>query len=154
MNDKSNLNLTPMMKQYMELKKEYPEHILLFRLGDFYEMFFDDAIKASKILGIVLTKRDCGNGNKAPMCGIPHHVSEEYIEKIIKSGNKVAIAEQLENPKEVKGLVKRGIIDVVTPGSNLFNRSSNNNFLMSIIFNNDELEIAYTDISTGKFYIQ
>ena len=107
-------NLTPMMKQYITIKEKYPDTILFFRLGDFYEMFFDDAIVASKELEIALTQRDCGGDKKAPMCGIPHHVSDSYISKLVEKGYKVAICEQLEDPSVAKGLVKRDVIRIVT----------------------------------------
>ena len=105
---------TPMIKQYKEIKEQNKDCILFFRLGDFYEMFFDDALIASKELEIVLTQRDCGENKKCPMCGIPYHVSDVYINKLVSKGYKVAICEQLEDPKLVKGLVKRGIIKIYT----------------------------------------
>ena len=109
--------LSPMMKQYFEIKKDYGDTILMFRLGDFYEMFFDDAIKASKELEITLTGKDCGLSERAPMCGVPFHAAESYIETLVKKGYKVAICEQLEDPKAVKGIVKRDVIKVITPGT-------------------------------------
>ncbi|GAI92726.1 unnamed protein product, partial [marine sediment metagenome] len=113
-----NMNqLTPMLKQYLGIKGEYPDTILFFRMGDFYEMFFDDARTASKILGITLTSRGTFNGAKAPMCGIPHHALKSYIMKLVNGGWKVAICEQTEDPKSSKGIVKREVIRVVTPGS-------------------------------------
>src|SRR5690606_25461703 len=110
-------NLTPMMKQYKEIKEKYKDCILFFRLGDFYEMFFDDAIIASRELEIALTHRDAGGDQKAPMCGVPHHVSEVYISKLVEKGYKVAICEQLEDPSLAKGLVERDVIRIVTPGT-------------------------------------
>ena len=107
-------NLTPMMKQYKEVKEKYRDAILFFRLGDFYEMFFDDAIIASKELEIALTQRDAGGDKKAPMCGVPYHVADVYIAKLVERGYKVAICEQLEDPSKAKGLVKRDVIRVVT----------------------------------------
>ncbi|MEG1293932.1 MAG: DNA mismatch repair protein MutS, partial [Clostridium sp.] len=106
-----------MMTHYMETKKQYPDCILFYRLGDFYEMFFDDAVTASKVLEITLTGKDCGLEERAPMCGIPYHAVEGYLDKLVKQGFKVAIAEQVEDPKLAKGLVKREVIRVVTPGT-------------------------------------
>ena len=111
--------LTPMMKQYMEIKKKCPDTILMFRLGDFYEMFFEDAIIASRELEITLTGKACGMEEKAPMCGVPHHAAEIYISRLIAKGYKVAICEQLEDPKETKGMVKRDVVQVITKGTRL-----------------------------------
>ena len=108
---------SPMMKHYLEIKEEYNDCIIFYRLGDFYEMFFDDAITASRELEITLTGKDCGQAERAPMAGIPHHAAEVYAEKLIEKGYKVAICEQLEDPKEAKGIVKRDVIRVVTPGT-------------------------------------
>ncbi len=147
--------LTPMMQQYMELKKQYSDCILLFRLGDFYEMFFEDALTASRELEITLTGRDCGQKERAPMCGVPHHSAEGYINKLIEKGYKVAIGEQVEDPKEVKGIVKRDVVRVVTPGTNLNTGSleaDRNNFLMSVYRNIANYGISYVDITTGAFY--
>ena len=110
-------NFTPMMKQYYEIKNKYSDCIVFYRLGDFYEMFFEDAILVSKILDLALTKRDCGNNKKAPMCGIPHHVVNQYLYKLVSNGHKVAICEQVEDPKLVKGIVKREVIKIVSPGT-------------------------------------
>ncbi|OXZ41113.1 DNA mismatch repair protein MutS [Finegoldia magna] len=143
---------TPMIKQYKEIKEQNKDCILFFRLGDFYEMFFDDALIASKELEIVLTQRDCGENKKCPMCGIPYHVSDVYINKLVSKGYKVAICEQLEDPKLVKGLVKRGIIKIYTPATVIENENSdtgNFNYLMSISKKSNEVAISYIDISTG-----
>ena len=110
-------NLTPMMKQYMSIKEKHKDTILFFRLGDFYEMFFDDAIKASQELEIALTKRDAGGDEKAPMCGVPYHVADTYISKLVEKGYKVAICEQLEDPSVAKGLVDRDVVRIITPGT-------------------------------------
>ena len=107
--------LTPMMQQYMEVKNQYKDCILFYRLGDFYEMFFDDALTASKVLEITLTGRDCGQPERAPMCGVPYHACDVYLNKLIENGFKVAICEQVEDPKLAKGIVKREVIRVVTP---------------------------------------
>ena len=127
--------LSPMMQQYIDLKEQYDDCILFFRLGDFYEMFFEDAKLASRELGITLTGRDCGQADREPMCGVPHHSSENYINKLINKGYKVAICEQVEDPKQAKGIVKREVVRIVTPGTNLNIQSldeSKNNYLMSL----------------------
>ncbi len=141
-----------MMQQYMDIKNEYPDYILFYRLGDFYEMFFDDAIKASKALGIALTKRNAGGGKKAPLCGVPFHSADTYLAKLVRAGYKVAICEQLEDPKEAKGLVKRGVSRLITPGT-ITNPdmilSSLNSFLISVAEDDDNFSLAYADVSTG-----
>ena len=109
--------LSPMMKRYMEIKAQYPDCLLFFRLGDFYEMFFEDAEKASRILDLVLTGRDCGLERRAPMCGVPYHAVDNYIRRLIDAGCRVAICEQLTDPKESKGMVERDVVRVVTPGT-------------------------------------
>ena len=145
-------NYTPMIKQYLDVKDKNKDCILFFRLGDFYEMFFEDAITASRELEIVLTQRDCGGGEKCPMCGIPYHVSEVYISKLVSKGYKVAICEQLEDPKSAQGLVKRDIVKIVTPGTIIDDMSSevgDNNYLMSIYVNGKNIGISYCDILEG-----
>lgn len=140
------------MQQYVEIKEKNPNTILFFRLGDFYEMFFDDALTASRELEIVLTKRDCGGGEKCPMCGIPHHVADVYISKLVSKGYKVAICEQLEDPKKAKKLVKRDIVQVVTPGTIIDSASldsSDNNYLMSVSIDKNIIGISYVDINAG-----
>ncbi|MDX1359706.1 MAG: DNA mismatch repair protein MutS, partial [Clostridia bacterium] len=126
---------TPMMKQYFEIKDKYRDCILFYRLGDFYEMFFDDALEASKALGITLTGRNCGMKERAPMCGVPHHSSETYIKKLIEKGYKVAICEQVEDPKAAKGIVRRDVVRVITPGTiteeSMLNEKRNN-YLMAV----------------------
>ena len=111
------MKLSPMMEQYMEIKASYEDCILFFRLGDFYEMFFDDAILASKELELTLTGKNCGQEERAPMCGVPFHSAESYIAKLVEKGYKVAICEQVEDPKDAKGIVKREVIQIVTPGT-------------------------------------
>ncbi len=145
--------LTPMMRQYYDLKQQYKDAILMFRLGDFYEMFFDDALIASRELEITLTKRDCGLEEKAPMCGVPHHVSEVYINRLVRKGYKVAVCEQLEDPAVAKGLVKRDVTRVVTPGTIVEAEAlgTEHNYLMSISGNPSVVGIAYIDVSTGDF---
>lgn len=147
--------LTPMMVQYLNTKDEYPDCILFYRLGDFYEMFFDDAIKASKALEITLTGKDCGMKERAPMCGVPFHSASVYIAKLIERGFKVAICEQVEDPKTAKGIVKREVIRVVTPGTIIDEAlldEKSNNYLAVIYASADELGIAVSDISTGEVY--
>ena len=109
--------LTPMMKQYKEIKDQYQDHILFFRLGDFYEMFFNDAVLAAKALDITLTSRNSGSGEKAPLCGVPYHAADTYLAKLVEKGFKVAICEQVEDPALAKGIVKREVVRVVTPGT-------------------------------------
>ena len=150
------MGLTPMMKQYFEIKENYKDCILFFRLGDFYEMFFEDAEIASRELELVLTGRDCGLENRAPMCGIPFHAANSYIGRLISKGYKVAICEQVEDPKSVKGIVKRDVIKIITPGTYIddsFIDDSKNNYIMSIYLDeeNNNFSIAVTDISTGEF---
>lgn len=145
--------LTPMMRQYFEVKDRYPDCILFFRLGDFYEMFFEDAIVASKTLEIALTGKSCGLDERAPMCGVPFHSANAYISKLVESGYKVAIGEQMEDPATTKGLVKRDVIRVVTPGTVLEGsllENKKNNYLMSLYKENENIGLTYVDISTGE----
>lgn len=146
--------LSPMMEQYVATKEKYKDCILFYRLGDFYEMFFDDAILASKELEITLTGKDCGMEERAPMCGIPFHAADTYINQLVKKGYKVAIGEQVEDPKLAKGLVKREVIRIVTQGTNLSSESleeSKNNYLMCISYVGKNYGISVTDLSTGVF---
>ena len=147
--------MTPMMEQYFEIKKQYKDHILFYRLGDFYEMFFDDAIVASRELELTLTGRDCGEAERAPMCGVPFHSSEGYIGKLIEKGYKVAICEQTEDPSQAKGLVRREVIRVVTPGTLIETdllESGQNNYVASIYIGGDGYGICFADISTAQVY--
>ena len=140
--------LTPMMQQYMETKKEYSDCILFYRLGDFYEMFFDDALTASKELEITLTGKSCGLEERAPMCGIPFHSADGYLTKLVSKGYKVAICEQVEDPKLAKGLVKREVVRIVTPGTNLNVQSleeTKNNYLMSISYFPNKIGISIAE---------
>ncbi|MHC1721192.1 MAG: DNA mismatch repair protein MutS [Clostridiaceae bacterium] len=148
------MGLTPMMQQYLEVKDSCSDCILFFRLGDFYEMFFEDARVASKELELVLTGRDCGLESRADMCGIPYHAAESYISRLINKGFKVAICEQLEDPSLAKGIVKRGIIKVITPGTftdSAFLEENKNNYLLSLFIDNNEFSLCSADISTGEF---
>ena len=146
---------SPMMQKYLETKEQYKDCILFYRLGDFYEMFFEDAITASRELELTLTGKDCGQEERAPMCGIPHHAAETYIARLIAKGYKVAICEQLQDPKEAKGIVDRGVIRVVTPGtvieSNMLEERKNN-FIMAVYKSGIYFGISVCDISTGEFY--
>ncbi len=148
--------LTPMMQQYMETKKEYSDCILFYRLGDFYEMFFDDALVASKELEITLTGKSCGLEERAPMCGVPFHAVDAYLTKLVNKGYKVAICEQVEDPKLAKGIVKREVIRVVTPGTNLNIQSleeTRNNYLMCIVYTTNKIGISIADATTGDYYL-
>lgn len=148
--------LSPMMAQYFEIKKNYPGVILFFRLGDFYEMFFDDAKIASKVLDLVLTGKDCGQGERAPMCGVPFHSSDSYIAKLVSYGYKVAICEQTEDPATAKGLVKRDVVRVITPGTVIENNILDdgvNNYLCALCKTETETGICFVDVSTGEFHI-
>ena len=148
--------LSPMMQEYVKTKEEYKDCILFYRLGDFYEMFFDDALTASKELEITLTGKDCGLEERAPMCGVPYHAADTYVNKLIEKGYKVAICEQVSDPKTTKGLVKREVIRVVTPGTVLDAVSldeTKNNYIMSIVFTEDHFGCAIADITTGDCYV-
>lgn len=148
--------LTPMMQQYMETKKQYPDCILFYRLGDFYEMFFEDALTASKELEITLTGKNCGQEERAPMCGVPYHAVEGYLSKLVSKGYKVAICEQLEDPKLAKGLVKRDVVRIVTPGTNLIVQSldeTKNNYLMCVAYFAGKTGISVADVTTGDYYV-
>ena len=147
--------VSPMMQQYFTIKREYPDCILLFRLGDFYEMFYDDAVTASQALELVLTGKDCGGGERAPMCGVPYHAVESYISKLITKGYRVAVCEQLEDPAQSKGIVKRDVVRVVTPGTvteGAFLAADKNNYICSLYYENGRYGAAYADISTGALY--
>ena len=148
--------LSPMMKEYVKTKEEYSDCILFYRLGDFYEMFFEDALTASRELEITLTGKDCGLEERAPMCGVPFHAAETYINRLIEKGYKVAICEQVEDPKKAKGLVKREVVRIVTPGTTLDTMSldeSKNNYLMSIVSIGDHFGCAIADITTGDCFL-
>ncbi len=148
--------LTPMMQMYIETKEKYKDCILFYRLGDFYEMFFEDAITCSRELELTLTGKDCGLEERAPMCGIPHHAVNTYIPKLVEKGYKVAICEQLEDPKEAKGIVKRDVVKIITPGTitelTMLDEKKNN-YIASIVFGINNASIAFCDISTGEFMV-
>nr|NLJ03885.1 DNA mismatch repair protein MutS [Bacillota bacterium] len=147
------MKLTPMMRQYYELKEQYPDSILFFRLGDFYEMFGDDAKLASKVLEIALTSREAGPQGRVPMCGVPHHAAEGYIEKLVRSGYRVALCEQLEDPREAKGVVKRDVVRVITPGTFIEGQldAEENQFLAALAWEGRTIGLASLDMSTGEF---
>ena len=148
--------LSPMMQHYMETKKEYPDCVLFYRLGDFYEMFFDDALTVSKELEITLTGKDCGLSERASMCGVPFHALDSYLYRLVQKGYKVAIAEQMEDPRQAKGLVKREVIRVVTPGTITSSQvldETKNNYLMGIVYMDGIYGISTADISTGDFMV-
>lgn len=148
--------LTPMMQQYMETKKQYPDCILFYRLGDFYEMFFEDALTASRELEITLTGKNCGQEERAPMCGVPYHAVEGYLSKLVSKGYKVAICEQLEDPKLAKGLVKRDVVRIVTPGTNSIVQSldeTKNNYLMCVAHFAGKTGVSVADVTTGDYYV-
>ena len=148
-------SLTPMMRQYLELKEKYSDCLLFFRLGDFYEMFFEDALTASRELEIVLTGRDCGLAERAPMCGVPYHSVNSYINRLIDKGYKVAICEQLEDPALAKGLVERDVIRVITPGTVIEEQmlpENANNYICAILASNGAFELSWCDVSTGDLY--
>ncbi|MBQ8452126.1 MAG: DNA mismatch repair protein MutS [Clostridia bacterium] len=144
--------LSPMMKHYLEMKEKYPDTILFYRLGDFYEMFFEDAEIVSRELELTLTGKDCGLDKRAPMCGVPFHAAQSYIAKLISNGHRVAICEQLSDPKATKGLVERDVVQIVTPGTVIENdvlEAKRNNFLMTVFAGKQSIGVCYTDISTG-----
>ena len=148
--------LTPMMKQYMETKSQYQDCILFYRLGDFYEMFFEDALTASRELEITLTGKNCGQEEKAPMCGVPYHAVEGYLNRLVAKGYKVAICEQVEDPKTTKGIVKREVVCIVTPGTNLDTQAldeTKNNYIMCIVYIADRYGVSVADISTGDYFV-
>ncbi|MBX9889943.1 MAG: DNA mismatch repair protein MutS [Amoebophilaceae bacterium] len=146
--------LTPLMKQYFSIKEKYPGALLLFRVGDFYETFLEDAVKTSKVLGIVLTKRANGSASSVELAGFPHHSLDVYLPKLIKAGYRVAICDQLEDAKQVKGIVKRGVTELVTPGLSFYEsvlEQKSNHYLAALVFNKEVLGIAFLDLSTGEF---
>lgn len=148
--------LSPMMEQYFNIKSKYPDMLLFFRLGDFYEMFFEDAKTASEELDLVLTGRDCGQEERAPMCGVPFHSADSYIAKLVNRGYKVAICEQLEDPKLVKGLVKRDVVRIITPGTVIEGsmlEDGVNNYLCAIFKGEDETGLCFADVSTAEFHL-
>jgi DNA mismatch repair protein MutS len=147
--------LSPMMLHYKQIKAQYQDCIIFYRLGDFYEMFFEDAEKASQILDLTLTGRDCGDKQRAPMCGVPFHAADDYIAKLVEHGEKVAICEQLEEPTPGKKLVERDVVRIVSAGTlteeNLIDEKKNN-FILSAFYSGKKCAIAWCDITTGQFF--
>ena len=154
-------NITPLMEQYIEIKRDYSDVLLFFRMGDFYELFFDDAYLASDILNITLTKRGKLDGKDIPMCGVPHHSAESYIKTLLENGCKVAICEQMETPQEAKkrgykAIVKRDVVRIITPGTLLedsFLDQRKNNILLSLFFFDQSCSVCWIDISTNLFQV-
>ena len=149
--------LSPMMQQYLRIHDQYPDCLLLFRLGDFYELFFEDAKTASRELELTLTGKDCGLEERAPMCGVPFHAVDTYVTRLVEDGYKVAICEQMEDPALAKGLVKRDVIRVVTPGTlTTFSAAGErrNHYLLSVCVDMKRAGLAWCDLSTGEFYVQ
>ncbi|MFQ7739019.1 MAG: DNA mismatch repair protein MutS, partial [Emergencia timonensis] len=147
--------LSPMMQQYLEIKANYQDCIMFFRLGDFYEMFYEDAIEVSRELELTLTGKNCGQEERAPMCGVPFHSADTYIARLVEKGYKVAICEQTEDPAAAKGIVKREVIQIVTPGtvtSQSMLNEKENNYLASVYMDKNGMSISYCDISTGELY--
>ena len=148
--------LSPMMQQYLEIKKQHKDEILFYRIGDFYEMFFDDALTVSRELDLTLTGKQCGLEERAPMCGVPFHSYEGYVARLISKGYKVAICEQMEDPAKAKGLVKRDIIRVVTPGTVIESsmlQDDKNNYIASIFLKGGAAGLCFADVSTGTAHI-
>lgn len=149
-------NQTPMMQQYLKIKSQYQDCLLFFRLGDFYEMFFEDAKEAARVLEITLTKRDAKKDNPIPMCGVPYHSADSYIETLIQNGYKVAICEQMEDPKQTKGMVHREVVRIITPGTVMDQNGideKQNNYILSFIKNNEDYALSYCDVSTGELKV-
>ena len=148
--------LSPMMQEYVKTKEANKDCILMYRVGDFFEMFFDDALTVSKELELTLTGKECGLPERAPMCGVPYHAVDTYIGRLVKGGHRVAVCDQVEDPKQAKGLVRREITRIVTPGTN-FDASQmeegKNNYLVSIVCTADRFGIASCDVSTGEFMV-
>ncbi|MDO5490848.1 MAG: DNA mismatch repair protein MutS, partial [Bacillota bacterium] len=145
--------LSPMMRQYLDIKEQHPDEILFFRLGDFYEMFFEDAKLVSRELELTLTGKNCGLEERAPMCGVPFHSADTYIARLIEKGYRVAICEQTEDPAQARGLVKREVIQIVTPGTLLAGtmlKENENNYIASVHLNAQGIGLSYGDISTGE----
>lgn len=148
--------ISPMMQQYLKTKEAYKDCVLFYRLGDFYEMFFDDALLVSKELELTLTGKDCGMEERAPMCGVPFHASETYLQRLVERGHKVAICEQIGDPKASKGLVQRDVVRVVTPGTTLSAHAldeTKNNYLMCIVYLQERFGCAIADVTTGDCFL-
>jgi len=151
-------SVTPLMQQFNKIKEQYPDKILFFRMGDFFEMFGDDAVKAAPILNIALTSRGHQNGEKIPLAGVPHHSADKYLARLLEAGEKVVIVEQTEDPKQAKGVVKRDVVEVLTPGTATIEGvigETSQMYLASIYFDNSNIVgMAFIDLLTGKFMIE
>ena len=150
------VNPTPMMKQYLAVKEEYPDHVLLYRLGDFYEMFFEDAVMVSRAIELTLTGRDCGNGKRAAMCGVPFHKADVYIGRLVEQGFKVAVCEQTEDPSQAKDIVRREVVRVITPGTitdGSLLTEGKHNYLAALCFTDHSVGVGFADVSTGEVYV-
>ena len=150
----SHIKTTPMIRQYLSIKEQYADAILFYRMGDFYEMFFEDAQVASRVLDITLTSRNKNDDEPIPMCGVPHRAAQGYIARLIEAGHKVAICDQVEDPAAARGIVKRDVVRVVTPGMVLDDElldGKTNNYLLALFAGQDGVGLAYVDISTGSF---
>ena len=148
--------ITPMMQHYLDTKEQNKDCILFYRLGDFYEMFFEDAKTVSRELELTLTGKACGLEERAPMCGVPFHAAETYINRLVTKGYKVAICEQVEDPKLAKGMVKREVVRIVTPGTNVDNQfidEGKNNYLMAVVYLENQIGISIVDVSTGDYFL-
>ena len=157
MSKKPEIPGTPLMRQYLEVKSQHPESIVLFRMGDFFETFNEDAKITAKILGIVLTKRANGAASDVPLAGFPHHVLDNYLPKLVNAGHRVAICEQVEDPKLAKGIVRREVIEVVTPGTITCDQALNqksNTYIASVYFHHSNAGYAILDQSTGEFFVE
>ena len=149
-------SLTPMMRQYFKFKAQYPDKILFFRMGDFYEMFGDDAVMAAPILGIALTSRSVDKEKAVPLCGIPYHAVEKYLPRLIEAGKKVVICEQIEDPKTARGIVKRDVVEIITPGTSISEsalKPSHDSYLVALCGNRRRLALARLELSTGDFSV-
>lgn len=151
------MGLSPMMQHYLKIKEKNPDCVIFYRLGDFYEMFFEDAERVSKLLDLTLTGRDCGLKERAPMCGVPYHAADQYIAKLVGMGEKVAVCEQLSDPAASKGLVERDVVKIISAGTiteNTLLDEKSNNFILSVGSLGDEYAVAWADITTGEFYVK
>ena len=145
---------TPMMMQYLKIKEKHPDTLILFRLGDFYELFFEDAKIASRVLQLTLTGKRAGVEERVPMCGVPHHAISSYIDKLISKGYRVGIVEQLENPTQGKGIVERDVVQIITPGANMDVKVKDNNYIGCLDVSDNCYVFSYADVSTGEIYVE
>ena len=146
--------VTPMMRQYIDIKKGHPDVMIFFRLGDFYEAFFEDAVLASRELELTLTGRSAGLEERVPMCGVPHHAASAYIQRLVDHGHKVAIVEQLQDPSVAEGIVKRGVVQIITPGTMMDNGALDNNFICALMSFDFHYSLAFCDLQTGEMMVE